>query len=154
MPSNGVAKSQAEATDLGSLWSRALEDYKKATGDDLNHLKAESLDEISRAAEQNADEFSEFRHKVNEDEKGDKGRHRLFHRKKSDKVADVEKIDKDDKAHTVDKVLWAAFGKHRDSMQKCWKGAETIVNAATGAFPPATPVSVLFVAGNRLLDVS
>ncbi|KAF2014213.1 hypothetical protein BU24DRAFT_492906 [Aaosphaeria arxii CBS 175.79] len=49
----------------------------------------------------------------------------------------------------MDKVR-TAFGNHLDAMQKCMAGIEA-VGAAAGAFPPAMPVGLIFMAAGRLL---
>ncbi|ORY05487.1 hypothetical protein BCR34DRAFT_604521 [Clohesyomyces aquaticus] len=58
-----------------------------------------------------------------------------------------------DKRHDGGKVdrVRNAFGNHLDGMQKFMAGVEAI-GAAAGAFPPAMPVGIVFMAAGRLLS--
>lgn len=63
MATNASSGSQKEDTDLGSLWKQAIDKYIKDTGHDLSRLKAQSISDIKKAAESDAQSFEGFRHK-------------------------------------------------------------------------------------------
>jgi hypothetical protein len=114
-----------EATDLASLWSRAVQEYELKTNANISKLGAQSTDQVARniaevmdAAENKGDKFIGFRHKK---DKASKARH--------------------------------AIGNQLDGMKKCLDGI-AMVGAAAAVFPPAMPVQLVFAACGRVLGVS
>ncbi|KAF1958308.1 hypothetical protein CC80DRAFT_559231 [Byssothecium circinans] len=112
-----------EATDLASLWSRAVKEYESTTNADLSKMKAQSTEHVVRnvtemmdEVEKRSDKFLSFRHK-------------------KDKVSKARE----------------AIGKHLDSMQTCVDGI-SMIGAAASVFPPALPVNLVFAACGRVIS--
>ncbi|KAH7128114.1 hypothetical protein B0J11DRAFT_504607 [Dendryphion nanum] len=67
----GSGEKPASESDLGSLWKRAIIDYKSKTGYDLSHMKAASMDGIMQSAQDN---LKTFQGKLHDKSKIDKVR--------------------------------------------------------------------------------
>lgn len=62
---------KSEATDLGSLWKRAIDDYFEKTGKNLSHMKAQN---IGAVMDMTKDSMQTFQGKRHNGEKVDKVR--------------------------------------------------------------------------------
>lgn len=65
------ASLRSDATDLGALWTNAVDDYMKKTGKQMDHLRARSIDDVMKVTEKSMKVFGGFRH---DDSKVDKVR--------------------------------------------------------------------------------
>lgn len=117
-----IELSQGKATDLASLWSKAVKEYERSADVKITHLQHHSaktvalnLSKIMEASEEQTRMFESHRHK-------------------KDKVSKAR--------HSV--------GKHLEGMQKCLDGI-SIVGGAAAIFPPAMPVTIIFAACDRVL---
>lgn len=53
---------QSDTTDLGALWTNAVKDYMKKTGNNLDHLQARSISDVINVTEGSLKAFGGFRH--------------------------------------------------------------------------------------------
>lgn len=117
-----IALSPGEATDLATLWGKAVKEYERSADVSISDLTDRSADKVSRnlsnimdAAERETKLFESHRHKKT---KVAKARH--------------------------------AVGQHLEGMQKCLSGI-SMVGGAAAVFPPAMPVTIVFAACERVL---
>lgn len=53
---------KSSSTDLGRLWERALEEYRKDCGEDLAHLGASNIDQVMVNVNADMESFGASRH--------------------------------------------------------------------------------------------
>jgi hypothetical protein len=111
-----------EATDLASLWSKAVTEYQRSANISISQMTRRSADSVHQNLSQIMD--------------ASEASTRVFgsHRHKKGKVSKAR--------HSV--------GKHLDCMQKCLNGI-SMVGGAAAVFPPAMPVTLIFAACDRVL---
>jgi hypothetical protein len=113
-----------EASDLASLWAKAVQEYERKTKAKVSELASQRTDQIARklsdvmdTAEEDSKKFMDWRHKKS----------------------------KTSQARSL-------IGQHLDGISKCLSGIEMIGNAAA-VFPPAMPATIVFAACSRVLGV-
>ncbi|KAF2683373.1 hypothetical protein K458DRAFT_389990 [Lentithecium fluviatile CBS 122367] len=62
MARNELASLHSGATDLGALWTRAVDDYMKKTGKKMSHLGAQNMAAVMKTTESSLQVFGGFRH--------------------------------------------------------------------------------------------
>lgn len=64
MPANQITNARAEATDLGTLWTKACNDYVRQTGRNLSRdMTASSITDVMKFTEKSMESFAGFRNK-------------------------------------------------------------------------------------------
>jgi hypothetical protein len=117
-----IELSRGEATDLASLWGKAVKEYERSANIKTSHMNNHSAQQVAQNLSQIMD-ASEEKTKLFES-----------HRHRKDKVSKAR----------------SSVGKHLEGMQKCLGGI-SMVGGAAAVFPPAMPVTIIFAACDRVL---